>query len=37
VEKEATKKLETNDIIKYDFEKVKKTWIEWHNIERKKL
>ncbi len=30
-------KANENDIINYDFEKVKKTWINWHNIERKKL
>jgi uncharacterized protein YkwD len=26
-----------NDIIKYDIEKIRKTWISWHNKERKKL
>ena len=37
IETEKIEKLETNDVINYDLEKIKKTWIWWHNIERKKL
>gem|GEM_PF-5217372 len=37
-EKIKNKKIKNNsEKINYDLEKIKKTWISWHNVERKKL